>query len=280
MSGAASISGLASGLDTATIIDQLMQLEAVPQTRLRSRVSSEQLAVNAMQTLNAQARRHSPPRPPTSRKPTAWAPLTRHLLQRPGRQRSPPTTGAAPTSLRGPGRPDRAQPTGSSSPPPPTSTPPATVPTTVRLDRLDGTTPVDLTTDGTLQGLVDAINDPANARPACARPPSRSATDQYRLLVESTDDRARPATSPSPTPADGSALLGGATVRAGRDAQVTLGDSIVATSTTNTFADLVPGVDAHPRRPTPPASSDIALTRDTSDRLRASRASSTRSTPC
>ena len=37
----ASVSGLASGLDTATIIDQLMQLEAAPQTRLKSRVTTE-----------------------------------------------------------------------------------------------------------------------------------------------------------------------------------------------------------------------------------------------
>ena len=52
MSGSASISGLSSGLDTAGIINQLMQLEAVPQGRMRTRVSSEQRAVNAMQTLN------------------------------------------------------------------------------------------------------------------------------------------------------------------------------------------------------------------------------------
>ena len=31
-----SISGLASGLDTASIIAQLMQLEAIPQTRLKT----------------------------------------------------------------------------------------------------------------------------------------------------------------------------------------------------------------------------------------------------
>ena len=42
--------------------------------------------------------------------------------------------------------------------------------------------------------------------------------------------------------ADGSALLGGAAVRQGRDAQVTVGDTIVATSPSNTFAELVPGV--------------------------------------
>src|SRR3954466_5319821 len=33
------ISGLASGIDTSTIVDQLMQIERQPQTRLKSQVS-------------------------------------------------------------------------------------------------------------------------------------------------------------------------------------------------------------------------------------------------
>ena len=36
----ASISGLSSGMDTATIISQLMQLEAVQQNRLKTRVTA------------------------------------------------------------------------------------------------------------------------------------------------------------------------------------------------------------------------------------------------
>jgi flagellar hook-associated protein 2 len=47
-----SIGGLVSGLDTATIISQLMQLEARPQTMLKSRVSNEQKVVTALQALN------------------------------------------------------------------------------------------------------------------------------------------------------------------------------------------------------------------------------------
>lgn len=49
----ASIGGLVSGLDTATIISQLMQLEARPQTNLKARVTTEQRSVNALQTLNS-----------------------------------------------------------------------------------------------------------------------------------------------------------------------------------------------------------------------------------
>ena len=49
----ASIGGLASGLDTASIISQLMQLEALPQTQLKSRVTTEQTKLTALQSLNS-----------------------------------------------------------------------------------------------------------------------------------------------------------------------------------------------------------------------------------
>lgn len=48
-----SISGLVSGLDTASIISQLMQLEAIPQNRLKAQLSSEQTALTSLQSLNA-----------------------------------------------------------------------------------------------------------------------------------------------------------------------------------------------------------------------------------
>ena len=48
-----SIGGLVSGLDTATIVSQLMQIEAQPQSRLKTRVSTEQTSLTALQTLNA-----------------------------------------------------------------------------------------------------------------------------------------------------------------------------------------------------------------------------------
>ncbi len=47
------ITGLASGLDTASIVSQLMQLEALPQSRLKTQLSSEQSSVKSLQELNA-----------------------------------------------------------------------------------------------------------------------------------------------------------------------------------------------------------------------------------
>jgi flagellar hook-associated protein 2 len=47
------IDGLSSGLDTASIIRQLMQLERVPQARLQSKQSSMESSIGSLRTLNA-----------------------------------------------------------------------------------------------------------------------------------------------------------------------------------------------------------------------------------
>ena len=49
----ASVDGLVTGMDTTSIISQLMQLEAQPQTRLKTKVSEHQRVQTAYQQLNA-----------------------------------------------------------------------------------------------------------------------------------------------------------------------------------------------------------------------------------
>src|SRR5689334_6277634 len=53
MAGTASVSGLVSGLDTSTIISQLMQVEAQTQTNLKTKLSTEQSNVKSLQDLNS-----------------------------------------------------------------------------------------------------------------------------------------------------------------------------------------------------------------------------------
>ncbi len=53
MAGTTSISGLVSGLDTDSIISQLMTIEAQPQTDLKTRLSDHQTQVKALQDLNS-----------------------------------------------------------------------------------------------------------------------------------------------------------------------------------------------------------------------------------
>lgn len=47
-----SVDGLISGLSTSSLISQLMQVEAVPQTQLKTKVSTEQKVVSAYQSIN------------------------------------------------------------------------------------------------------------------------------------------------------------------------------------------------------------------------------------
>ncbi|WP_341923891.1 flagellar filament capping protein FliD [Nocardioides psychrotolerans] len=231
-----SISGLSSGLDTASIIDQLMQLEAIPQSRLKTRVATEQSLVTTLQTLNTKVAVLAS-RAEALAKPTAWAPLVSSSSDSDVKV----TTGTnlAPTNLTvtvtavakthqlgfATSAALTDQVTGASN--------------VVRLDRFDGS-PVDIDSgDGTLAGLVAAINDPGNATGLHAAA-VRVADGQYRLLVESSATGA--AQDFTLTAQDLSPMLGGATVRSGTDAAIDIGAGISVGSTTNTFADVVPGL--------------------------------------
>src|SRR5438270_5317547 len=46
------ITGLASGLDTSSIISSLMQVESQPQTALKNKVTTEQSIITAYQAVN------------------------------------------------------------------------------------------------------------------------------------------------------------------------------------------------------------------------------------
>ncbi|MXG87940.1 flagellar filament capping protein FliD [Nocardioides flavescens] len=241
MASSASISGLSSGLDTASLVSQFMQLEAVPQTRLKARVTTEQKVVTALQTLNTKAALVGS-KAASLAKPATWDAVTASVS----------TTGTTPSGVSvsadsttaGPGRFSvtvtavaQTHQLGFTSAAALTDTVTGGS-TKVTIDRFDGT-PVQIDTgDGTLKGLVAAINDSANNTGLRATPVKSA--DGYRLIVESVATGA--ASDFTITAEDGSALLGGATVRAGADARIDLGSGIVATSTTNTFADLTPGV--------------------------------------
>lgn len=253
----ASISGLSSGLDTATIINQLMQLEAAPQARLKSRVTSEQSAVSTLQSLNTRvAALQTKAASLTS--PTAWAPLKATSS---GAGVSVTTaTGAGPATLSvtvtkvarthqlgfATAGPMDAVVTGAS--------------TKVRLDRFDGS-PVEIETgDGTLTGLVAAINDPAKETGLRASA-VKVADGSYKLMVESVATGA--AQDFELTALDGTALLGGSTAVAGSDASLDLGAGVTVTSTSNTFKDVLPGISITVADGTAPGTtSKVTVARD------------------
>ena len=85
----ASVSGLVSGLDTATIISQLMQVEAQPQAMLKTRLSAEQSHVSTLQSLNARfATLASKAHDLTTS--AAWSPLTAPAAPPRSPRRPPP----------------------------------------------------------------------------------------------------------------------------------------------------------------------------------------------
>ena len=70
-----SIGGLVSGLDTASIISQLMQLEARPQTMLKTRMGVEQKAITSLQSINAKLAAIATKAAELA-KPASWAPVS------------------------------------------------------------------------------------------------------------------------------------------------------------------------------------------------------------
>jgi flagellar hook-associated protein 2 len=230
----ASIGGLSSGLDTATIISQLMQLEAAQQTQLKSRVSTQQTAKSTLQSINTKLAGLATAAKDLA-KVGAWSPVS--LSSSYDKVTVTAAAGAQPTQL--------SLTVGSTAvshrltfaTTAATSTVVVDGGTTVSFDPLDGTGPVPLDTrDGTMGGLVKAIND---AKLGVRASTVKLDDGTLRLMVESTTTGA--AGSFTLTNSDGSDLLGGATVRAGADASILVGTDRIHSST-NTFTDLLPGI--------------------------------------
>ena len=234
MAGTTSVSGLVSGLDTTTIISQLMQVEAQPQTLMKNRLTTEQSTVSTLQTLNAKfaaltTKAHD------LANPAAWSPLTTTSSSTSvsgvaGSTALPGSLGLTVQQTATAHQVTFAQ----------TAAGGATVTsgsTHVTLTRHDGST-VDLDTgDGTMNGLVKAVNG-ANAGVTASA--VRLDDGSYRLRVVSNTTGAD--SDFTLTNADGSALLGGTTVVAGQDAAITVGGDTIHSST-NTFTGLVQGLD-------------------------------------
>jgi flagellar hook-associated protein 2 len=231
----ASVSGLVSGLDTASIISQLMQVEANPQTLLKTRLSTENSTITTLQSLNAKFAALSTKATALSTA-SSWSPLT---------------TTSSSTSV-----------TASTG----TTASPGTVSFTVKQTALaHAVASVDTATadqvltgadglmqlsvngtdldpiyggDGTIASVVSAINAANQGVTASA---VKLDDGTFRLRMVSTTTGAD--SSFSLTNSDGSSVLGGATVLvAGRDAKVQLGNDTISSSS-NTFSGLVTGLD-------------------------------------
>lgn len=234
MTGTASVSGLVSGLDTNSIISQLMQVEAQTQTRIKSQLSTEQSNVKSLQDLNSAFAALATSAGDLA-KATAWNPVAVTSSS------SLVTAKAGTSAVTGPltftvGHTAGAHQLTFAS----TAALTATVTTgsnLVRIDHLDGTTQDIDTGDGTLRGLVNGLNAVGTGVKAST---VRLDDGSYRLQVTSVATGV--ASDFALTNLDGSDLLGGAAVTAGRDAEITLGSDTVH-SASNTFTAIANGLD-------------------------------------
>jgi flagellar hook-associated protein 2 len=233
MAGTSSVSGLVSGLDTASLITQLMQVEAQTQTRIKSQLTTAQTNLKSLQDLNSKLAILTTTAGDLA-KASAWNPVSvtssSDLVS--ATAGSAAVVGPLQVTVGHTARAHRLVFTDTAA----LTDTITTGSTSVRLDRLDGTT-LDLDTgDGSLQGLVRALNATGTGVKAST---VRLDDGSYRLQVTSTTTGA--ASDFTLKNLDGSDLLGGATVTAGRDAELTIGSDTVH-SATNTFADVANGL--------------------------------------
>ncbi|MFC7496456.1 MULTISPECIES: flagellar filament capping protein FliD [unclassified Nocardioides] len=229
-----SVSGLVSGLDTATIIDQLMQLEAVPQTRMKNEQTAEKSVLTALRSLNT-AVSGLADKAAALAKPATWQTLVPTITGTGVTATVGSTASASSFSFTV----DKLATTHQVAFTDAAALTDVVAGSTVTLTKQDGTAHSLSTGGGTLTEVVAAING-ATATTGVRATAVKTADNSYRLMVESTATGA--ASSFTLTDGDGTALLGGSATRAGADAQISLGLGVTATSATNTFAEIVPGV--------------------------------------
>ena len=233
MSASSSISGLSSGLDTATIVTQLMQLEAAPQTRLKTRLTSQQSQLKSLQALNTQIAALG-----TSAAAMAKASNWKVYAATSSLTGVTATAGTGAVEGNVSVRVDAvaaAHQLTYATTAAGTDTV-VTNGTDVKLTIGTAATQT-LSTDGTLTGLVNALNASGTGVHAST---VRLDDGSLRLSVQATTTGA--AAAFTLTDSTGAALLGGATVVSGTDAAVTIGTDTVH-SATNTFSGVVTGLD-------------------------------------
>lgn len=240
----AQIGGLASGLDTTSIINQLVQLDGQTQAVLKTRVTTEQSSVSVLQVLNSAiaalatkaAALATPPGSVTATSPWNVVSTTSSLagVTAAASPTGTPTAGSVTFTV------DRlASAYGISFNTTAAPTASVTGATTKVQLTLGTAAPVLLDSgDGTMAGMVKALN--ASGTGVTASVVTLDDGTQ-RLSVSSSKTGA--ASTFTLTAEDGTALLGGATtISPAQDAQVTVGPDTIH-SATNTFSGLLAGVN-------------------------------------
>ena len=248
----ASVDGLVTGMNTTDTINQLMQVEAVPQTALKTKITAQNKAVAAYQSVNSRLAA-SPPRPRPLGSADTWGAHEGHLELR--RRRGRHGQGRAPPPARSASRVDKLAADAHGDLQQDRRSPRVTDADRHRC--MTGSTFDVLLADGSSHDAhadrqvapVGGRRDQRHRRtPRTRRPPCRSPPGKYTLQLTATDSRRdhrrsrrgrarRPASTTSAAPTV-------TTRRARRAAHVGTRRRTVHQSPRprNTFTDVLPGV--------------------------------------
>jgi len=265
MAGMSVSTGLVSGIDYDTMITQLMQVEANPQTLLKQQLSATTADATAYRAVNT---RFDALR-------TAAAALTDATTWNATKTSSSSTnvtTAAGTTAVAGTGvtfavtqlagTHSLVSGTEWSSKTAPVRDQDPVWPITIKNTETGTSTSIDVGATGTLTDAAAAINA-ANAGVKASV--IQLGKDQFRLQITATTTGAAGAfeviSSPKPGGGTPTEFL---TTDQGQNAVLTLGGGLTATSSTNTFTDLVPGVTITAAKADPSTSITVAVAADPS----------------
>jgi flagellar hook-associated protein 2 len=225
------VDGLASGLDTTTIINQLMTLERRPQDQLRTRLTTQQATIAAYQALSTRVKSVESALAAVT-DPGAWTARTASVTGTAVTASASPEATLASfdvqvTTLAGRWSATTDGAYGLDDPVFNVAEPPLTV------RRTDGTSVALYPPSGTMRDVVATINQASGLGVKAVA--VKVGADQYRLQVVATD----PGSAAAPQGLDNLGVA--ATVTAATDAAFTL-NGIPATATSNTVTDAVSGV--------------------------------------
>jgi len=245
-----SVDGLVSGLDTTSIITSLLQVDAAPQTALKKKVTTEQSEVTAYQGINtkmaalktaAEALQKSTAWTPTSATSSSTAvTATTSTSSVPGSLTFDVTSLASARSIV-----SNATYSSLTATSPTTGTPPSFPVDVVKGGKYVGTVSP---TSGSLTDVVSAINSAKDLGITAVA--IRTGPDEYRLQIASSTTGSDGDFSLVPTqagrakgdPVSDGEVNGFTQLKAATNATLDLGGGIFASSSTNTFSDLMPGV--------------------------------------
>jgi flagellar hook-associated protein 2 len=244
---AMSVDGLISGMGTTDMINQLMQVEALPQTALKNKVAAQSKAVTAYQAINTKLAALTTAAKALS-STEAWGSVKSTSSSDAAivTAKAGATTGsltftvdavAAAHTMAYKGHPGVAS-----------VTAPAMTGSTIDVLRKDGSE-LTVPSGSSLQDVVNTINTTANAAYKAAA--VQVAPGEFTLQLTAVDSGKESAFAkkllldPAYAPAGVDKLTGFGVITQGADAKLTVGDpnsGFEITSASNTFAELLPGL--------------------------------------